>query len=144
METTADTTSEQTQQHQHPIRLVVSDDLQRNRLTVFFRLILAIPLVIWLVLWGLAVSLAVLGAWIVGLITGPVPGALGSVVGADAQWIPAPRRAPSKPLASPDTRTRAGSRSSASTVLSAQLRLSRSTAKPAAARGTPKRSRRPS
>ena len=28
----------------HPIRLVVNDDLQRNRLTVFFRLILAIPL----------------------------------------------------------------------------------------------------
>ena len=28
----------------HPIRLIVNDDLQRTRLTVFFRLILAIPL----------------------------------------------------------------------------------------------------
>jgi hypothetical protein len=36
METTADTASEQTAQHEHPIRLVVNDDLQRNRLTVFF------------------------------------------------------------------------------------------------------------
>ena len=31
----------------HPIHLVVTDDLERNRLTVFFRLILAIPLFIW-------------------------------------------------------------------------------------------------
>ena len=31
----------------HPIRLIVNDDLQRNRLTVFFRLILAIPLLLW-------------------------------------------------------------------------------------------------
>ena len=27
----------------HPIRIVVTDDLQRNRLTILFRLILAIP-----------------------------------------------------------------------------------------------------
>jgi hypothetical protein len=30
----------------HPIGLVVDDDLKRNRLTVFFRLLLAIPLAI--------------------------------------------------------------------------------------------------
>ncbi len=36
----------------HPIRLVVTDDLQRNRLTSFFRLILAIPHLIWLALWA--------------------------------------------------------------------------------------------
>ena len=36
----------------HPIHLVVTDDLRRNRLTVFFRLLLAIPHFIWLVLWG--------------------------------------------------------------------------------------------
>ena len=27
----------------HPIRLVVTDDLKRSRLTVFFRLLLVIP-----------------------------------------------------------------------------------------------------
>ena len=57
----------------HPIHLVVTDDLERNRLTVFFRLILAIPLFIWVAIWGLAVSLVVLVAWVVGLITGRVP-----------------------------------------------------------------------
>jgi hypothetical protein len=28
---------------EHPIRLVVSDDLRRSRLTVFFRALLALP-----------------------------------------------------------------------------------------------------
>ena len=32
----------------HPIGLVVTDDLRRSRLTVFFRLLLVIPHVIWL------------------------------------------------------------------------------------------------
>ena len=42
METTASTTPAL-----HPIRVLVNDDLQRNRLTVFFRLILAIPGLLW-------------------------------------------------------------------------------------------------
>jgi hypothetical protein len=62
----------------HPIHLVVTDDLRRNRLTVFFRLILAIPLFIWLALWSIAVSVAVLVAWIVGLIAGRIPDAFHS------------------------------------------------------------------
>ena len=41
----------------HPVRLVVEDDLERNRLTVFFRLILAIPHFIWVFLWTIAVVL---------------------------------------------------------------------------------------
>src|SRR5207244_7288926 len=32
----------------YPVRLVVTDDLRRTRLTVFFRLLLAIPHFIWL------------------------------------------------------------------------------------------------
>ena len=35
-----------------PVRLMVRDDLERRRLTVALRLILAIPLAIWLVLWS--------------------------------------------------------------------------------------------
>jgi hypothetical protein len=57
----------------HPIRLVVTDDLRRNRLTVFFRLLLAIPHVIWLVLWGIANAVVLLLSWFAALFTGRVP-----------------------------------------------------------------------
>ena len=60
----------------HPIRLVVSDDLARSRLTVFFRLLLAIPHFIWLVLWGIAVFVVVIVSWFAALFTGRVPGGL--------------------------------------------------------------------
>ena len=57
----------------HPIRLVVTDDLRRNRLTVFFRLLLAIPLFVWLALWGIVATVVVLVAWFAALFTGRVP-----------------------------------------------------------------------
>jgi hypothetical protein len=59
--------------HAHPVGLIVSDDLERNRLTVFFRLLLAIPHLVWLSLWGIVASLAVLVAWFAALFTGGVP-----------------------------------------------------------------------
>jgi len=58
---------------QHPIRLVVNDDLQRNRLTVFFRLILAIPLFLWATLWGVIAVLAAVVNWFATLFTGRSP-----------------------------------------------------------------------
>jgi hypothetical protein len=57
----------------HPIRLVVNDDLQRNRLTVFFRLILAIPLFLWAVLWGVIALLAYIANWFATLVMGQSP-----------------------------------------------------------------------
>ena len=39
--------------NRHPVQVVVEDDLQRSRLTVFFRLLLAIPHFIWFVLWSI-------------------------------------------------------------------------------------------
>jgi hypothetical protein len=60
----------------HPIRLVVKDDLQRNRLTVFFRIILAIPHFVWLVLWGVVAVLAVIANWFATLVKGESPGGL--------------------------------------------------------------------
>ena len=45
----------------------------RNRLTTFFRLILAIPLVIWLVLYGIVAELAIVVAWFAIVITGEYP-----------------------------------------------------------------------
>jgi hypothetical protein len=44
----------------HPIRLIVTDDLRRSRLTVFFRLLLAIPHFVWLLLWGIANAVVLL------------------------------------------------------------------------------------
>lgn len=57
----------------HPIKLVVTDDLRRSRLTVFFRLLLAIPLFIWLLLWGIAAAVATVIAWFAALFTKRVP-----------------------------------------------------------------------
>ena len=57
----------------HPIRLVVNDDLQRTRLTVFFRLILAIPLLLWAVLWAVIAVLAYIVNWFATLFTGQSP-----------------------------------------------------------------------
>jgi hypothetical protein len=70
METTASATA------QHPVRLVVTDDLQRNRLTVFFRLILAIPHFIWLSLWAVIAILAAVVNWFATLFTGRSPDGL--------------------------------------------------------------------
>jgi hypothetical protein len=60
-------------QHQHPIRLIVNDDLQRNRLTVFFRLILAIPLILWAILWSVIAMLAYIVNWFATLFMGRSP-----------------------------------------------------------------------
>jgi Domain of unknown function (DUF4389) len=62
-----------TTQVHHPIRLVVTDDLQRNRLTAFFRLILAIPHLIWLALWGIVAVLAAIANWFATLVSGKSP-----------------------------------------------------------------------
>ena len=67
---------EQLQARSHPIRLVNNDDLQRSRVTVFFRLLLAIPHFIWLALWGVAATIAAFIAWLIALFTGRVPDGL--------------------------------------------------------------------
>ena len=51
---------------QHPIRLSVTDDLQRNRLTVFFRLILAYLL-------RYISNLLAFFSWCIALVLGRVP-----------------------------------------------------------------------
>jgi Domain of unknown function (DUF4389) len=72
METTAATASSP----QHPIRIVVNDDLQRTRLTVFFRLILAIPLLLWATLWAVIAFLAWIVSWFATLFTARTPDGL--------------------------------------------------------------------
>jgi Domain of unknown function (DUF4389) len=60
----------------HPIGLIVTDDLRRNRLTVFFRLLLAIPHFIVVLLWGVLVDLVLIVAWACGVVLGRVPDGL--------------------------------------------------------------------
>ena len=57
----------------HPVQLTVTDDLERSRLTVFFRLLLAIPLLIWLGLWSLGIFFTAIIAWFAALFTGRLP-----------------------------------------------------------------------
>jgi len=61
---------------EHPVALVVGDDLERNRLTVFFRAILAIPLFIWLGLWSLLAFVATIVSWLCTLVRGSAPAPL--------------------------------------------------------------------
>lgn len=56
-----------------PIRLPVSDDLQRSRLTTFFRLLLAIPHIVWLLLWGIVAFFAAIANGVATVIRGTSP-----------------------------------------------------------------------
>jgi Domain of unknown function (DUF4389) len=55
---------------EHPVRLVLEDDLRRTRLTVFLRLILAIPHLVWITIWTFAMVFVVLANWFVTLVAG--------------------------------------------------------------------------
>jgi hypothetical protein len=69
-----------------PVHLTVSDDLERSRASVFFRLILAIPHLIWLSLWGIAAALAVIANWFATLIAGQSPDALHNFLAAYVRY----------------------------------------------------------
>ena len=58
----------------YPIRLVVTGDLRRSRLTVFFRYLLALPHLVWVSLYGIAAYVVLLVAWFAALFMGRVPG----------------------------------------------------------------------
>jgi hypothetical protein len=56
-----------------PVRMEVSDELRRSRLTVFFRLALAFPHLVWLTLWGLLALLVAIVNWFATLAMGTSP-----------------------------------------------------------------------
>lgn len=58
----------------HPVRLAVEDDFRRSRLTVFLRLLLAIPHYIWFFLWSIAALIVAIVNWFATLILGTPPG----------------------------------------------------------------------
>jgi hypothetical protein len=62
---------------EHPVRLVGdADDLRFSRVTVFFRLLLAIPHIVWLILWSVIAVLAAIVNWFATLFTGTPPAGL--------------------------------------------------------------------
>ncbi|HJV29734.1 MAG TPA: DUF4389 domain-containing protein, partial [Gaiellaceae bacterium] len=54
--------------NERPVRLVVADDRHRSRLTVFFRLFLAIPHFVWLGLWTFALFFTAIAQWFVTVV----------------------------------------------------------------------------
>lgn len=56
-----------------PIRLEVTDELRRSRLTVFFRLALAFPHLVWLSLWGILAFVVVVINWFAVVFNGAAP-----------------------------------------------------------------------
>jgi hypothetical protein len=59
-----------------PIRLQADAELGRSRLTVFFRLLLALPHLIWLYIWGIVALFAVIASWFATLFQGRSPASL--------------------------------------------------------------------
>jgi hypothetical protein len=73
--------------NEHPVELVVEDDLLRNRLTVLFRLLLAIPHLIWFFLWSIAVFFAAITNWLVTLLAGTPPASLHRFLSAYIRYL---------------------------------------------------------
>jgi Domain of unknown function (DUF4389) len=57
----------------YPVRLVGGHDLERSRLTVFFRILLVIPHAVVLALYAIAAYIVAIIAWFAALFTGSVP-----------------------------------------------------------------------
>ena len=72
---------------EHPVQLIVEDDLRRSRLTVFFRLLLAIPHLIWVFLWSIGVFFAAIANWIVTLIAGRPAASLHQFLSAYVRYL---------------------------------------------------------
>src|SRR5262245_4760597 len=93
-------------------RIVVTDDLRRWRLTVFFRLLLAIPHLLWLAIWSIGAFVVGFVAWLAVLIERRVPRGIhdflagyiryathvGAYVGLAASPYPGFRGAPGYPV----------------------------------------------
>ena len=69
------------------VTITVADDLRRSRLTVFFRLLLAIPHFVWLALWGIVVFFAVVGQWFFTLFAGRPAGPLHRFTAAYLRYV---------------------------------------------------------
>ena len=64
----------------------MTDDLRRNRLTVFFRLILAIPHLIWIYLFTFVAAVAAIANWFATVIAGKSPQSLHDFLGSYVRY----------------------------------------------------------
>jgi hypothetical protein len=55
---------------ERPVRLVVTNDLERGRLSVFFRALLALPFLIWLGIWAIGALVVAILNWAITLLLG--------------------------------------------------------------------------
>ncbi|HKO38744.1 MAG TPA: DUF4389 domain-containing protein [Solirubrobacterales bacterium] len=76
MEATGSSPIDLTPKDERPVRLLLGDDLDRSRLTVFFRLILSIPFLIWLVVWAIGALFVAFANWVATLFGGKSPAPL--------------------------------------------------------------------
>ena len=58
---------------QSPVRLRIGDDLRRSRLTVLFRLLIALPHLVWLLGWTIVAQIAAFANWLAVVISGETP-----------------------------------------------------------------------
>jgi uncharacterized membrane protein YgcG len=65
----------------------IEDDLRRSRLTVFFRLLLAIPHIVWLILWSIAAVVAAVANWFATLFAGRSPQGLHNFLSAYVRYL---------------------------------------------------------
>jgi hypothetical protein len=71
----------------HPVRLVVTDDLRRSRLTVFFRLFLALPHLLWAALFSVGAFSAAFASWWVTLFKGRSPKGLHNFLAGFVRYV---------------------------------------------------------
>jgi hypothetical protein len=72
---------------EQPIQLVLTDDLERRRLTALFRLPLAVPILLWLVGWTILAFCAAIASWFVTLLLGRTPAAIHRFLAAYAKCV---------------------------------------------------------
>lgn len=72
---------------EHPVRLLITDDLERTRLTVGLRLLLAIPHYIWLLLWTILALLAGIANWLATLALARSPAPLHRFLAAYVKYV---------------------------------------------------------
>ena len=70
----------------YPVVYQQSPPVERSRLTVFFRWIMAIPQVIWLMFYGIGAFVVVFCAWFAILFTGRYPRGLFTYVEGVTRW----------------------------------------------------------
>jgi hypothetical protein len=71
----------------HPIRLDLRDELRRDRMTVLFRPLLALPHLVWLALWSVAALAAALAGWFATLARGTLPQPLHRFLAAYVRYV---------------------------------------------------------